>query len=361
MSAKGEVEIALNWIYILIAGAVILLFFVGIIVQQKSASENYLAAEVVRMMESIFAGAGVSEKTKNIVDASGLADYTLYFDCEEGVSKFGVQDKPGGVEDTVHPLFAPLTIKSTQLLTWSLPYNLPYKVVDFLFITSPNTQYYVFGSDPFVDELDEEMAEFENVEIVADFQAYALLNPGLKYQVRVVDTVGGLDLQSIPSQLQSLPDEKVTMVSFRSAEIKFFHKVGKSWMSEGEAVSLFSLGAQEGNILERDAAKFAAVFAGSREQYECNMEKALERAEYVAQIYKQKRINLDDYYAIQSSTGVCRSILSSRQSGDMKTALFSHIGNIQSCRAGGTCLIITSAQKIKDLNHELGVSCIPLY
>ena len=276
MSAKGEVEIAFNWIYILIAGAVILLFFVGIIVQQKSASENYLAAEVVRMMESIFAGAGVSEKTKNIVDASGLADYILYFDCEEGVGKFGVQDKPGGVEDTVHPLFAPLTIQSTQLLTWSLPYNLPYKVVDFLFITSPNTQYYVFGSDPFVDELDEEMAEFKNVEIVADFQAYALLNPGLKYQVRVVDTTGSLGNQAIPSKLQELPDEKVTMVAFRGTNIDFFHKVGREWVSEGEAVSLFSLGAQEGNILERDAAKFAAVFAGSREQYECNMEKALE-------------------------------------------------------------------------------------
>ena len=79
---KAQIQVTFSWVYILIAGAVILLFFIGIVVKQKSISEENLATDVVRVMESIFTGAGVSEKTKNFVDISGLADYTLYFNCE---------------------------------------------------------------------------------------------------------------------------------------------------------------------------------------------------------------------------------------------------------------------------------------
>ena len=57
---KGQIQVTFNWIYITIAGAVILLFFFGIVVKQKAASEEKLSIEVVRILESILTGAGVS-------------------------------------------------------------------------------------------------------------------------------------------------------------------------------------------------------------------------------------------------------------------------------------------------------------
>ena len=56
---KAQIQVTFNWVYILIAGAVILLFFIGIVVKQKAVSEENLATDVVRVMESIFTGAGV--------------------------------------------------------------------------------------------------------------------------------------------------------------------------------------------------------------------------------------------------------------------------------------------------------------
>ena len=91
---RGQIEITFNWIYIVIAGAVILLFFFSLVVKQKQISEERLSNEVVQIMSSILTGAGVSEKTKNFIDASGLADYILYFSCDAGISEFGIKDKP---------------------------------------------------------------------------------------------------------------------------------------------------------------------------------------------------------------------------------------------------------------------------
>src|SRR3990167_9224883 len=127
LGKRGQIELTFNWVYILIAGTVILLFFVGLVARQKVVSEERLSGEVVEVMGSILAGAGVSEKTKNFIDASGLADYTLYFQCLEGISEFGIKDKPARMQNSIDPIFAPGEIQSSRIVTWSLPYTLPFK------------------------------------------------------------------------------------------------------------------------------------------------------------------------------------------------------------------------------------------
>ena len=105
---RGQMEVTFNWMYVLIAGAAILLFFGWIIVRGAQVSEEDLSRQVARIMKSIFTAASVSEKTQNYVDASGLADYTLYFNCEDGVGRYGIKDRTGNVEDSISPVFAPL-------------------------------------------------------------------------------------------------------------------------------------------------------------------------------------------------------------------------------------------------------------
>mgnify|MGYP005657314267 CR=1 FL=1 len=67
-SRKGQVQLTVNWIYIVIAGAVILLFFAGLVVKGKDAAEKNIAEDVVQVMGNVFTGAGVSEKTKKKID-----------------------------------------------------------------------------------------------------------------------------------------------------------------------------------------------------------------------------------------------------------------------------------------------------
>src|SRR3989338_10327302 len=142
---RGQIEMTFNWVYILIAGAVILLFFVGLVVRQQASSEQRLTVDVVESMQRIFTAASVSEKTKNFIDTSGLADYTFYFDCKEGVGEYGIEGGTARVQIPHDPIFAPATFQTSLIITWSLPYEFPFKVMDLLFVTSKNTQYYVVG------------------------------------------------------------------------------------------------------------------------------------------------------------------------------------------------------------------------
>ena len=106
MAEQGQLELTVNWVYILIAGTVILLFFTGIVVKQKDISEEQLSADVIKTMESLFTAAGVSEKTKNIISVSGLGDYVLEFGCQNGVSTFGIAGQQAKIQNARDPIFS---------------------------------------------------------------------------------------------------------------------------------------------------------------------------------------------------------------------------------------------------------------
>ena len=61
---KGQVTVQFNWIYVMVAGAAILLFFIMIITQQKDMSEKRLNYKVMNILENIFTGSTVAENTK---------------------------------------------------------------------------------------------------------------------------------------------------------------------------------------------------------------------------------------------------------------------------------------------------------
>src|SRR3989339_75497 len=190
---KAQVQLTFNWVYIILAGAIILLFFAGLVVQQKSSSEKNLQTEVVNIMESILVGAGVSEKTKNYIDISGLSDYVLDFKCDSSGTSFGIKNSGTSIQLVLDPVFSPQEINSPTLLLWSLPYYHPYKIMDLLMVSSSNTKYYVLGDNSFKTELEKavrwekgEKASF-NFEFISDVNKIVA---GSNYQVRLLDLTG---------------------------------------------------------------------------------------------------------------------------------------------------------------------------
>ncbi len=363
---KAQMEVTFNWVYILIAGAVILLFFVGLVARQKTVSEERLSGEVVQVMSSILAGAGVSEKTKNFIDASGLADYTLYFQCLEGVSEFGIKDKPARTQNSIDPIFAPHEIRSSRIVTWSLPYTLPFKVMDFLFIIPSNVKYYIMGNDAdFVNEFLNSTEGIERV-FVAGLQQ---IEPEENLQVRIIDTSGTvIPGSNVPAQLQYFEDEEVSAVVFTGAnQVDFYQKQSSSWRKSNlNPLRIISLPG------ERDAAKYAAIFSADDQMYWCNMNKALTRLDLLTKVYGGEEIaygeaggkigELITYYGNDISSD-CRGHLEQYNENalDALTKL-SHA--TAACRLNqGSCVdLIDAADMLKKINDKLRISCsVSLY
>lgn len=363
-SKKAQLELTFNWIYILIAGAIILLFFIGIAFKGKAVAEERLEEEVVRVMESIFIGAGVSEKTKNLVETSGLADYTLEFKCENDYAGFGIK---GGAfrELKTEPIFAPAEIRATKLVLWSLPYNFPYKTMDLLFITSSNTKYFFLGDG---QGLREELEKAkENLNFDFGFMAEEELGgaeAGNNFQVRMIYLDGGLQEGSpVPVNFQNLDSSRLTALNFRGENlVEYFRKNEQNkWERLSPPVNIISLGG------EKDAAKYAALFAADGESYRCNMLKVFRRLLYVTEVYERKLNLIAQYYrenAFAPAREECQSILE-EQTGNLVETLTRFKTRISSCRLGGysRCQDLpTEAQELKTLNEALGREpCLKLY
>ena len=66
---KTQLAMPFHWIFIIIAGALILLFFVSIIYKQKAVAEEKLSITLISAVEEILAGSGVGEEeTQNVID-----------------------------------------------------------------------------------------------------------------------------------------------------------------------------------------------------------------------------------------------------------------------------------------------------
>lgn len=371
---KAQVEITFNWIYLLIAGAVILLFFVGIVVKQKVAAEEQLASEVVEVMDTIFAGAGVSEKTKNFIDTSGLADYTLYFNCEidsqgKSLSEFGIKEKGSSIQSRIEPIFSPQELKATKMVLWSLPYNFPFKVVDNLLVTSLNTKYFILNSqDKFFYEFLDATQGF-NVEDKPDL---SFITPENNFQIRIID-LDGLSIkenQLVPDSLVSMADDKVTALVFTGPNlVTYYQKQGSLWKKmHPNPITIVSIAE------ERDAAKYAAIFSATDKMYQCNMLKAFQRLQYLLEIYEKKAKEMNQYYIDHPELTLTKSCLNYIQGPYLlengeETSLIIALDNLKNSL--GACLIkpefcsglIIPAQQLQQVNRDLGEKgdCLTLY
>ena len=379
---SAQIQVTFNWIYIMIAGAMILLFFIGIIVKEKAASEERLSAEVVEIMESIFTGASLSEKTKNFIDTSGLVDYTLYFDCDAGVSEFGLQGYSYYASDSVNPLFAPLELSTSRLVLWSLPYRLPFKVIDFLFVTSANTKYFLVGNDPnFINEFND-ATDTDNPLLKLNWEQLFDLNdidPGGNFQVRIVDLDGTtVDVgKPLPEKLLTMGDKKVTAISFGKLganTVDFYQKSGQVWKKlNPNPIRILSIDQ------ERDAAKYGAIFAGSLEGYQCNMMKAFKKLDKLVAVYGGEKMSeniggkLEDiveFYESNPETSLTTECLNYLTTYDenVYTSLRSMQNQIKTCLVfqgeQGKCFdLITHADTLRKTNQILSETgdCISLY
>lgn len=363
---RAQMEMTFNWVYILIAGTVILLFFVGLVARQKAVSEERLSGEVVEVMGSILAGAGVSEKTKNFIDASGLADYTLYFQCADGVSEFGIKDRPARTQNSIDSVFAPHEIRSSRIVTWSLPYAMPFKVMDLLFIIPSTVKYYIMGNDAeFVNEFLNSTEGIERI-YVSGLQQ---IDPEENLQVRIIDTSGTvIPGSSVPAQLQPFEDVEVSAVVFTGAnQVDFYQKQGSSWQKLNLApIRVISLPG------EKDAAKYAAIFAADDQMYWCNMGKAFRRLELLTKVYGGEEIafgeaggkigELIKYYEVDSSSECLGHLAQYNDNALDALTKLSHATTACRLQQDSCVDLIDAADQLKNINDKLRISCsVSLY
>lgn len=265
MMNKKAFEIQFNWIFVLVAGAAILLFFTAIVAKQKGVTETSTKATVLKSIEAIITGSSVSTDTTNTVN---IADSNIEISCGR-VSVGGISKQ---YQNLI--LFAPGLIKGDKLITLTLAFNMPYKATNLLYITSPQVRYIIIGNSNLAKEINKSLPSELKKEF---YESMPTIKNSNNYKVKFIVFENMIEF---PKSLEKMPDSDVIAVKVNGdsekGTIDFYQKDGTSWLAKG---STAYIGKQS---------LIGAVYVDTQEMYDCNMLNALSRLNLMTKIYSER-------------------------------------------------------------------------
>lgn len=273
MRKKGF-EMQVHWIFILIAGAVILAFFFSVAAKQKSLSEQKLSITLSANIDAVFAGA---VESKGTAQSLPLPPDGIEFSCSEVCDcNFYVGGKATSFRDKI--IFAPGALYDVDAVAWSGEWKLPFRITNFLYITNPNIKYYVVytpgtNGERLLDRIRKIIPLSVNFDIIAGLPEMSNVQDEGFQEVKFVF----LDIPDSAVNLEILKDKflkkDISAVNIHQNTVTFFEKE-----REGFA---FNSGSSP---FVGEPMMIAAIFSADKQMYKCGMRTAFNKLNRVARI-----------------------------------------------------------------------------
>lgn len=347
---RGAIEVQFNWIFVFVAGALILALFVGFVNRQTDSAEKSLAGQIVRDMNTIMTQSAVTSDKYGVVTLVK----PLEFHCDPDAcndfgctSDFEVEGTGVTWQTPVQPIFAPDLVSGREMVTWSLDWSVPFRVTNFLFLTSKDVRYVFVGStgDP-IEDISKEMPDSVTKELVTDPANIPNQN---HYKVKLI-FYNTDPISNFPSNLAGMPDGDVSAINIISSDnkVQFYINDGGSFSPEGEA---FYFGA---------ASLYGAIFAEDKAMYECNMRKAMLRLKRIAEVYRSSVSNKKS--ASPPPSILCNDIYDKAMDTNPPGGELQQLTGIGYNNLANLVTISTASAGLENKNHQLKIySCPVIY
>ncbi|MBW2977587.1 hypothetical protein KY331_01960 [Candidatus Woesearchaeota archaeon] len=273
LNKKAQME-HFNWIFVLVAGTIILIFFITIVQKQGMISQTKLAASIRTDIAAILTGAGVTPDTTNILT---MPKTPISFTCDaEGYSDFEIAKTGVNKRTPFDVIFAPDLVKGPTLVTWSREFKLPFKVMNFLYLTDAQVRYIlVFNPEnSFAERIEAELPDEITKEIRTSTLGIADKN---NYKVKFIFFTD-VD-RNAASTFRTMPDKDVTAIKVSQSNIEFYKKTGAFFTLQGTTPVLKT---------EEDIFIYGAIFSEDKTFFECNIKKAIKRLAVVAKVFADR-------------------------------------------------------------------------
>jgi hypothetical protein len=277
MQKKAAVEVQFNWIFILVAGALILFLFSSIILKQKTTADSAAQTTLLKDITSIAVG---SEATTGVTTELELSKATITFGCN--TIRVGSKSQP--LQQMV--LFSPSTVQ-TPLIIHTRDWSLPFRVTNVVYLSSPKVRYVLIGNSEFAKQINKSMPEKFTVDFYQDYAAFSAKPIQKDDSIRiVVFEDAGLSFDSLTTihpQLTSLPPKVVSLLAVgnggnqNQGDVRFYSKTQNGWSAPSTM-----------NYLKEEML-IGAIFTDSHEQYQCVTNNMLAKLVRVADIHDKRR------------------------------------------------------------------------
>lgn len=298
--SKAQIDIQFHWIFILIVGAIILSFFVGVAIWYKDIQEQKSAATVVTTLDTLFLFAKESPKTARYTETPKI---DLTFTCSAtDCTAYGCASSfsGGGISRATETevLFTLERLEGTDMITWALEWKLPYKITNFLYLTNNRVRYVlVYDEEHSSLEIAVNSLLAENsyltketikIKSVADFSL-------VDKQDDFVRIVAFLDEGTLPESViaSALGERDKKETQWDVVYVDGTEDAGTIMYEEG-TVSYIGLPLLIG-----------ALFSADADFYSCNVQKAHLQAQLVGAVYLERAKQLKEYFDEDSEQAYC--------------------------------------------------------
>jgi len=351
---KGQLEISFNWIFILIAGAAILFFFITIITKEKNDTQTQIDLRVAQNLEKVLSVIRQNTASVQVLDAFNS---DAEFRCEGNDYSLGLGD--GSTSSTLESdiIFAPQSIgDGAKLIAWTQNIDMPYTVASGLYLSDERVMYiflydglqstvdlYNGFPEQFTKKLlylddpnptpgqsllrDYTDAGFKKYVVVGrkDFLYTSIIDPSVRKKASVVifDPDGGVD----------------------QGTVGFYENPSGRSNEQPDATEVY---------VSREML-YGAIISGNDELYKCSQDKVMEKFRIVSQVVNYTLQELKDEYEIWQPCRVYyNDIFTVEEIGKMIEYSKDIGNNLQ--------LFVDSRDKIEDYNREiLSTSCPLIY
>jgi len=354
VAKKGMIEVQINWLFILIAGAVILLVAFSFVTKLRASSKIQIADSLVKDIEAIATGAQIAKGGAQTIP---IPKVNIQFGCSKECT-CGFRVGPAEKSFKEKLFFAPDNLEDIEIIFLSLAWKVPFRIDNFLFATNKFVKYYVVHdkndaqAQRMVDVFKKKLPKGMKIDYIAQSDVSKLDSTAfdeVKFMYLYTPdlTVGQLD--AALSKFAKV-DYNVVHVGFNN-DVTFFDKKNKKKAGLRNPVSAGYLG---------DTALFGALFADDSNMYVCNMQKALIRMGNIAKVYSQRAGLLADAADAGGRIGHCAGYADSVLLLDsLSSEAFTAAGTADPGAVGS--LVSSVAMLEQQNNQKLLESCPLLY
>jgi hypothetical protein len=278
-SKKAQIEVSFNWVFVLIAGAIILFFFVRVITSETEITQTASHTRAANRMNAVITAL---QQNPDSVSVQDRINYEIQFYCNiEGQS----YDLKGSNTKQYLPhqiVFAPEIIGESKLITWVRTFKAPMPIASVLYITDEQTKY-VFITDGadntnlienyynlFPDNISKELTTLSNFINSKDtgYRQYIVI---INQNVATAENFGFDDKKLL---------SKVKFLSVNNnKEIKFYKIINDA----NTLTQINNNGNNNGKSFTEESI-IGAIITGDLDIYECIMDKVLEQVRIIADI-----------------------------------------------------------------------------
>jgi len=353
---KAMIEVQFNWVFILIVGIGIMLFFVGATFWYKSNEEKKIASDVMVKLQTAMTGAGVSSRTASEIN---IPRAQLEFLCDANecsqsgcASSFTFENTGVSKDTSMDIIFTQKFIKSNFLHTWTQEWKTPYKTTNFLYFSSPEIKYYLVYKEG-------DASETHAKAVAANLKKNSFLEYSLIKETQIA---------SVPYNNEYLM-RFIIFSGLTSVSVSQSVQEGEHWdaifISGDSNYGTVTWGKSSGqNMVPDSTSKFpylgmpsliGAIYSEEFSMYVCNMKKAILRLKTVNNVYLERTKGL---YSNFVGDGKCEYYYDS-DTQNMFVAIDSAVSNIN---APSFSAVSTKMNDLEQINSmTIRKSCPRLY